>query len=84
MGILKKINDFFGFGFGVIERWVFVYVFSTGIGGIGAGIIWASLYYANGKFVLNTITTIGVILLVIATFLANIAHSILKKKVSKK
>lgn len=76
----KKANDALGFGFGVIDNWVFVYATGTLLTGIGAGMLFASMPHIT----LTRTTGIGGVLLVVGAVVANVAHSSLKKKAQQR
>ncbi len=80
MKLFKKINDLFGFGFGIIDNWIFVYAAGTTICGIGAGMFFVVLVYMRRSLKVNALTVTSVAFIVLGTVFANIAHSILKKK----
>ena len=75
MNVLSKINDVLGFGFGIIDKWIFVYAGSTMVCGIGTGMLVASL----PRISLTITSVAGVVLMLCGTLLANIAHTVLKK-----
>jgi hypothetical protein len=77
--MLRQLNKLFGFGFGLIDRWVFVYAASTAINGVGIGMLVMDAL-RRGRIEIDPLICVALFFAVSGLLSANVAHSALKKK----